>query len=516
MKSLSFTARLWAALAVMLTGLFLLGGWAALQNRQTMLRERQDGVRNMVEAAQGIVRSFEEKSRTGALPVDEAQRQALQRIGDMRFGSDGYLFIFDARPVVLMIGNPALKSLVGKNVGNRQDPEGQKYYQSFIKTGDAGGGFVNYVGTLPKTGVAAPKVSYVSAFQPWNWYVCSGVFLDDVQAVFLRTLRLYLMVIVGIGACVSLVMASTIRAVRGSLGGEPEYAKTIVEKIARGNLDTAIDVGGRDRSSLLFAMAQMQDRLGEIVRQVRMGTTSIQSASQEIATGNGDLSQRTEVQAAALQETAASMDELTATVRANAEHAEKASELATGARVVAFDGSQSVRDAVTTMQAINEQAHRMRDIIGVIEGIAFQTNILALNAAVEAARAGDEGRGFAVVAAEVRSLAQRSNAAAKEIRVMIDQSSEKASLGSEMVERAGKRMDDAVQAISKVNDIVAEISLAATEQRAGIDQISLALTQMDQTTQQNAALVEEAAAAAASLRDQAQVLQQSVQVFHLA
>ena len=257
------------------------------------------------------------------------------------------------------------------------------------------------------------------------------------------------------------------------------------------------------------------EKLTEIVTQIRESTDAINTASKEIATGNSDLSQRTEEQASSLEETASSMEELTSTVKQNAENAKQANQLAIGASDVAVKGGAVVNQVVETMASINEASKKIADIISVIDGIAFQTNILALNAAVEAARAGEQGRGFAVVASEVRNLAQRSAAAAKEIKELIGNSVEKVGDGTKLVDQAGKTMEEVVGAIKRVTDIMSEITAASQEQSAGIEQVNTAITQMDEVTQQNAALVEEAAAAAESLEEQAQVLAQAVSVFRL-
>jgi methyl-accepting chemotaxis protein len=257
------------------------------------------------------------------------------------------------------------------------------------------------------------------------------------------------------------------------------------------------------------------EKLGQIIREIKEATDTINTASQEIASGNSDLSQRTEEQASSLEETASSMEELTSTVKQNAENAKQANQLAIGASDVALKGGEVVHEVVTTMDSINESSRKIVDIIGVIDGIAFQTNILALNAAVEAARAGEQGRGFAVVAGEVRNLAQRSAAAAKEIKTLIGDSVGKVEGGSKLVAQAGATMDEVVTAIKRVTDIMSEITAASVEQSAGIEQVNLAITQMDEVTQQNAALVEEAAAAAESLEDQAQNLASTVSTFKM-
>jgi methyl-accepting chemotaxis protein len=293
-------------------------------------------------------------------------------------------------------------------------------------------------------------------------------------------------------------------------------AVSLAETVASGDLTRQIDATTKDETgALLRALRHMNHSLVGIVTEVRSGTDTIATASGEISSGNLDLSSRTEEQASALEETAASMEELTTTVRQNADNARQANQLSLTASEVAAQGGAVVGEVVTTMSSINESSRKIVDIIGVIDGIAFQTNILALNAAVEAARAGEQGRGFAVVASEVRTLAQRSAAAAKEIKGLIGDSVAKVDAGTVLVDKAGATMEQVVASIRRVTDIMAEISNASQEQTAGIEQVNQAIGQMDQVTQQNAALVEESAAAAASMEDQAAKLAQVVSVFKL-
>jgi methyl-accepting chemotaxis protein len=313
-----------------------------------------------------------------------------------------------------------------------------------------------------------------------------------------------------------LVMSVLItRSLLGQLGGEPSVAAAVARAVAEGDLSTRITLKAGDSHSLMAGLQHMQESLAKVVSSVRQGSEQVATASSEIAQGNSDLSGRTEQQASALEQTAASMEQLGTTVKQNAENARQADDLARSASEVATRGGASVARVVETMRGINESSRRISDIIGVIDGIAFQTNILALNAAVEAARAGEQGRGFAVVASEVRSLAQRSADAAREIKTLIAASVERVEQGTSQVDEAGATMNEVVQSITRVTAIMSEISAASREQSSGVAQVGQAVTEMDRSTQQNAALVEQSAAAAESLRTQAQALVQVVAAFRL-
>ena len=331
-----------------------------------------------------------------------------------------------------------------------------------------------------------------------------------------KSSRLTMLALGGVAIALGLIAALVItRGLLKQLGAEPDYTANIAGSIAHGDLSIDIDTAGAERGSLLAEMNAMRDSLVGIVSQVRVGTETIGTASREIAAGNIDLSSRTEMQASALEKTASAMEELTSTVRQNADNAREANLLAASASDVARKGGDVVSQVVDTMGSINASANKIVDIIGVIDGIAFQTNILALNAAVEAARAGEQGRGFAVVASEVRNLAQRSAAAAKEIKTLIGDSVEKVQAGSKLVGQAGETMDEVVASVRRVTDIMSEIANASQEQSAGIEQVNLSIIEMDSMTQQNATLVEQAAAAAQSLQDQASELAHVVSIFKL-
>jgi methyl-accepting chemotaxis protein-1 (serine sensor receptor) len=325
-----------------------------------------------------------------------------------------------------------------------------------------------------------------------------------------------------IAVCVLAVLSAVVaglgitRSILRALGAEPDTLSEVARRVASGDLSPVADAHGAPANSVLASMSTMQTNLVELIGNVRASADSIATGSSQIATGNVDLSTRTEQQAASLEETAASVEELTSTVRQNAEHARLANTLSADASTVAQQGNSAVSRMVETMSEISSRSEKIADITGMIEGIAFQTNILALNAAVEAARAGEEGRGFAVVASEVRSLAQRSSSAAKEIKELIGASVERVFEGSALAGEAGTTMGEVLHAVSKVRDIMNEIAAASGEQSHGIEQLSQAIAQMDRVTQQNAALVEEAAAASQSLDEQGRRLTKAVSFFRVA
>jgi len=335
---------------------------------------------------------------------------------------------------------------------------------------------------------------------------------QEVKDMFRQLYLLGALMLLAVMAFAAWVGWSLSRSISRGMG----TALVTAQRIGDGDLSQRVKVTGQDEIGLLLqALSTMQDKLGQVVSTVRQGSEGVATASAEIAQGNHDLSARTESQASALEETAASMEQLGATVKQNADNARQANQLAQSASTVAVRGGEVVAQVVDTMKGINDSSRKISDIISVIDGIAFQTNILALNAAVEAARAGEQGRGFAVVASEVRSLAGRSADAAKEIKSLITASVERVEQGSALVDQAGVTMTEVVSSIRRVTDIMGEISAASSEQSAGVSQVGEAVTQMDQATQQNAALVEEMAAAASSLKSQAQELVSTVAVFKL-
>ena len=358
------------------------------------------------------------------------------------------------------------------------------------------------------------SAAFIDAIAKFNRYIEDRQHaLQDLAALDLRKG----LIAVGVSIVLSLILAAMARGIFNSLVVKPLVsAGQLFNKVAEGDLTSKVPTQGRNEITVLYTgFKRMQDSLIRTVASVRRGVEEIDTGSKEIASGNTDLSSRTEEQAASLEETAASMEELASTVKQNADNARQANQLAASASEVAVRGGSAVSEVIGTMQAISGSSNKISEIVSVIDGIAFQTNILALNAAVEAARAGEQGKGFAVVAGEVRNLAQRSAQAAKEIKLLIEDSVSKVSVGSGQVERAGATMQEIVASVKRVTDIMGEISAASEEQARGIDQVNRAVSQMDEVTQQNAALVEQAAAAAGSLQDQAGKLAEAVAVFKL-
>jgi methyl-accepting chemotaxis protein len=511
---LSVSRRLVVMVAFAVAAMAILVGILMTSERAMLLRERQDSVRQAVETAHGILVHFHGLAAKGDMPEEEAKKRAMEAIRPLRYSGAEYFWINDMQPRMVM--HPIRPELQGQDLSANKDPTGKHLFVEFVNTVKKdGAGYVDYMWPKPGSDAPVEKASYVRGFAPWGWIVGSGVYVDTVQATFIRRLAeaggealVLALLLVFVGWMIS-------RSILQQLGGEPALLNHITHQIAQGDLTVDIPTSASG-NSVLHGIQAMRDSLAGVVLRVRQGSEHVSTASAEIAQGNHDLSARTESQASALEETAASMEELGSTVRQNADNARQANQLAVSASTVAVQGGEVVSQVVETMKGITTASNKIADIIGVIDGIAFQTNILALNAAVEAARAGEQGRGFAVVASEVRSLAGRSAEAAKEIKSLIGASVERVEQGNVQAERAGQTMTEVVNAIRRVTDIMGEISAASSEQSAGVSQVGEAVTQMDQATQQNAALVEQMAAAAGSLSGQARELVEAVAVFRIA
>jgi methyl-accepting chemotaxis protein len=516
MHKLTFTQKLWLPLIISLVALLAVSVSAAWQSRETRIEERKHDLTNVAHVGLSIVTEYATLAQSGALPEADARKQALERLRGIRYGEDGYFLVINSKPQMVM--HPIKPALEGKDLAASADADGRHHYATFASVAQApDGGFVDYV--FPHPGAASAqavgKIGYVVRYAPWDWIIATGAYVDDIDAAFMASLWLIGAILVAVSVVLVALVTVTNRSIVRTVGGDPAYAVNVADAIASGDLTVAIRTRDGDTSSLLHVMQRMREALTGTICQIKHASDNVACSANEIAKGNADLSSRTESQAAALQETASSMEQMTAMVRQTADNARTASELAAGAANIANRGSDLITQAVAAMKDISGESGRMVEIIATIEGIAFQTNILALNAAVEAARAGEQGRGFAVVASEVRSLAQRSATAAKEIRALISHAVDSVGSGATLVKNTGSTIDEARDAIMRVTGVVQEIAAAAAEQSAGIDQVNLAVTQMDSMTQQNAALVEQAAAAAQSLEEQAMSLQRAAAAFQV-
>ena len=486
--------------------------WQGFDTYERGYEARQRATRHTVEVAHGILVWAHGQETAGRMDRSVAQALAKGLIARLRYEGGEYFWINDMQPRVVM--HPIKPALDGTDVSGMKDPNGLALFVAFVdKVKKDKEGFVPYL--WPKPGQEQPveKLSFVKGFEPWGWVIGSGIYIDDLRAELLLYIK-KLAAIVGV-ALVLTVMLS--RSITRSIVKGLNKANRVARAIAQGDISQEIRVrNGHDEvGQLLGSMAEMSINLRRMVGMVQESAHSMETAASEIAAGNNDLSGRTEQTASNLEQTAAAMAEINETVTRNAEAANQAGDISQLASRSAVDGRRVMADVVTTMDQITHASHRIADITGVIDGIAFQTNILALNAAVEAARAGEHGRGFAVVASEVRSLATRSAEAAKEIKGLIGESVQRVESGGALVNSAGQTMQQIVDSVHRVNDLVNTMRQANQEQATGVGEVNLAVANLDQMTQQNSALVEESAAAAASLRDQAKDLLGAVQAFKL-
>ncbi len=504
------TKALIISLAFMLPMLVLVG-WMLKNEFDTTMQARMDTTRQHVEIAYGFLEWAHSQETSGQLTQAQAQTLAQTVIGKLRYDQQEYFWINDVQQRMIM--HPILPDLNGKDMRAHKDPNGFALFQAFADTGRNGGkGSVSYQWPRPGKQQAVDKVAYVQGFQPWGWVLGSGIYIDDLYQIFLQKLT-----IAGVGILISVAVAgylflSFYRVMDGGLKETRRHLRAMTS----GDLTTSPSPWGKDEAAqLMTELHAMQDALRTMVLRVRRSSDDIVHSASEIASGALDLSRRTEHTASNLEESAASMEQIAATVSNTTQHTQEASQVAQHNAQVASAGGQVMREVVHTMEAIRQSSAQISDIISTIDGIAFQTNILALNAAVEAARAGEQGRGFAVVASEVRNLAGRSAAAAKEIKALIDSSVSQVSTGTDIVRKAGSTIEDIVHSSQHVNSLLSEVATGAHEQNQGIGQIGQAVQELDRMTQQNAALVEETAAAATAMQNQAQTLASEVARFIL-
>jgi methyl-accepting chemotaxis protein len=515
MRGLTFAQKLALPLVVSLISLLVVSGFDAYHVRDVQMELRRNQLQRVTEVANSIVKDYYSISRKGTLDEAAAKQQALERLQALHYGGDGYFTITDSNQIGVM--NPTKPASNGKSMAGVKDANGTLIYEKIVDASRVpDGSFIEYVWPLVGQTTPVPKVAFVLRFEPWDWIITTGAYVDDINAEFEASLAQSAIVVLGIGGLLILLMVLCNRSIQSTVGGDPADAAQLVRQMANGNLSIPISLRRGDTASLMYALESMRSRLVATIGEVKEAAGSVSTATQQINAGNVDLSARTESQAASLQETASSMEEMTAMVRQTADNAVQARKMAESASVITTAGAALMADVVGGMKDINSQSSEMVEIISAIEGIAFQTNILALNAAVEAARAGENGRGFAVVAGEVRALAQRSATAARQIRDLINGVSERISVGSNVVEKTGGTMKEVETSIVAVVNIVHEIASAAGEQSSGIEEVNLAVSQIDAVTQHNAALVEEAAAAAGALHEQATRLHAAVDYFRVA
>ena len=510
-RELSFGAKamlISLAFVVPMVGLLV---WQLVSTNEGALEQRMDATRQHVEIAYGILEWAHARERAGEMTREQAQKLAGQQIALLRYDKNEYFWINDMHPRMIM--HPFKPELDGQELGSMKDPNGFALFNGFVDVvRRQGQGTVGYQWPKPGHDKPVDKISFVKGFEAWGWIIGSGVYIDDLRAVALSRARWAVGLVVGVLLVAGYLFLCFYRVMNGGLIETRRHLRAMTD----GDLTTSPEPWGRDEpAQLMNDLRRMQDALREMVLRVRRSSDDIVHSTSEIASGVQDLSARTEQTAANLEQAAASMEQINATVKSSSSSTDEAAKMAQRNAVTAAHGGQAMREVVTTMEGIRGASARIGEIVGTIDGIAFQTNLLALNAAVEAARAGEAGRGFAVVAGEVRTLAHRSAAAAKEIKTLINNSVAQVESGTAVVRQAGSTIDEIVVASERVDNLLGEVAVSAREQSAGVSQIGLAVQELDQMTQQNAAMVEETAAAALAMKEQAQTLAEEVARFRL-
>lgn len=513
MRSVSFKTKALLISLIFLVPMCGLLAWQLSNQAQQALQERMNSTREHVEIAYSTVAWAYDKEAKGQLSKTEAQQLAAEALSKLRYSGSEYFWINDMQPVVVM--HPIKPELNGKDVGGLKDPNGLALFKAFVdEVASHEQGFVTYLWPKPGKDEPVEKISYVKGFKPWGWVIGSGIYIDDLR----DAQRGRRVLVIGVLATALLLATYIFIAFYKVNKGGLEVISRHLNELSEGDLrNKPSSPWGKDEPAMLIIELQrLYESMHELIRSVRHSAGELNTAAQEIASASTDLSARTEAAAASLEEQAASMEEIGSTVGTTAERAQNASLFSGKNAEVAERGGAVIGEVVHTMRDINASSSKIGDIIGVIDAIAFQTNILALNAAVEAARAGEAGRGFAVVASEVRNLAQRSAEAAREIKSLITESVATVESGTRVVEQAGSTMVNVVDNAKQVNALLNEIAVAAKEQASGVAQVVQAIQSLDQDTQQNSALVEETNAAAEALRAQADLLMQEIARFRVS
>lgn len=500
-------------ISVALIGVSFVAGLSLFSLKSSLIESKNDEIVNLLSKAENVTNYYINLQKTGQLTKQAAQDGVKKILSSINSDSKNYYWVNDEENITQVTRNP---ELIGKRSGGNHTPSGTldtDAYNSALNTSHFA--LVNILVHRQENEPLQLKLQGLVRIPEWGWMIGTGFFYDEINAYFWNMAIKMLLISIVIFTIVGIFGWLLTRNIQLTLGGEPSQAQKLAASIASGDLTSEIKLRKNDNTSLLASLFSMQSNLRELVSQIKDSAASVSMAADEISQGNTELSSRTEQQAAALQETSASMEQLTATVKSNTAGAQQTAEVARGAATLARTGEVNVMQMSKTMQDISLSAMKVRDITSVIESIAFQTNILALNAAVEAARAGEGGRGFAVVAGEVRVLAQRSATAARDIKQLIEEAVSVVEGGVKVASGTGESILNIVGIVDKLAKAMDEISLASSEQMQGISQISIAVSQMDGVTQNNATLVEESSSASLALSEQAHALRGMVETFKI-